>query len=81
MPIAPSRNKGNMVTSPRRNAASEAILTVALEGLAVAVFTLLAGAGPQMGNIMMIFMVGFWLMYMVTNAGLLERLNIALKIA
>jgi hypothetical protein len=82
MPNSPENNEGYKAVLPaHRNPPSEVILTVALEGLAVAVFTLIAGAGDDMGSIMVVLMVGFWLMYLIQNASVLDRLNIALKIA
>lgn len=54
-------------TAPRP-AASETILTLALEFLAVGLFTLLAGANDDVGEIMILFMVGLWLIYLITDS-------------
>jgi hypothetical protein len=46
---------------------SEVILTVGIELLGVGLLTLLAGASDEAGNIVVIFMVGLWLIYMVSD--------------
>lgn len=63
----------------KRPAPSAAILSIALEMLAVGVFTLLAGAGEEAGSIVVLFMVGLWIMYLISDSqivqGLVNMLN------
>jgi hypothetical protein len=54
--------------------ATDAILSVAVEGLAVGIFTLIASANDQMGSLVLIFMVGLWVIWLVTNSGTVSRL-------
>lgn len=62
-----------------RAPSSEAILLLGLEILAVGLFTVLAGISHDAGTIVIIMMVGFWLIYMITNssviAGVVKAFN------
>lgn len=53
---------------------SDAILTVAVEGLAVGVFTLIAGINDQVGSLMVTFMVALWIIFLITNSGVVSRI-------
>lgn len=55
-------------------ATTDAILGVAVEGLAVGLFTLVAGASDDAGTIVIIFMVGLWVIWLVTNSGTVSRI-------
>jgi hypothetical protein len=48
---------------------------LAMELLAVGLFTLLAGASPEAGTIMVIIMVTFWVIFMVTDAGVIGHIG------
>jgi hypothetical protein len=54
-------------------------LIVGVELLGVGLLTLLAGASDDAGNIVIIFMVGLWLIYMVTNPGVISGLSSSLQ--
>lgn len=62
----------------KRPASSQAILVFALELVAVGIFTVLAGISHDVGKIVIIFMVGLWLIYLVTNSGVVAGINNAL---
>ncbi|HEY6020714.1 MAG TPA: hypothetical protein VIY48_12710 [Candidatus Paceibacterota bacterium] len=84
MPVAPGLNskpKPKSVIPSKRDPIPEAMLTVMLEVLAVGLFTLMAGASSEMGTLMIVFMTGFWLMYLITNASVLQKLEEALRVA
>lgn len=68
-------------TKSKRSPISEAMLTVSLELLAVGLFTLMAGAGPDMGSIMVLLMFGFWMVFLITNSAIITRLEKALEVA
>lgn len=67
--------------SSKRTGASEVIVQLALELLAVALFTLMAGTSKEMGDVMILLMVGFWLIYMIQNAKVIARLERMLEAA
>lgn len=83
MPVAPGLNSSTKSKSkkPARNAQSEAFLEVFLESLAVGVFTLIAGVSVKAGKIVLVLMTGFWLIYLITNASVITRLEKALEVA
>jgi hypothetical protein len=54
-------------------------LVVGVELLGVGLFTLLAGASDDAGNIVIIFMLGLWLIYLVTNPGVIAGLDRGLQ--
>jgi len=54
---------------------SSVVLQVGLELTAVAVFTLIAGSSNDAGSIVVLFMIGLWLIYMVTNAGVISGIS------
>ena len=62
-------------TSPKRQPASAAILLLSLELAAVGIFTLLAGASDQAGTIVVLMMVGFWMIFLIQESGLLPKLT------
>lgn len=70
-----------MAKKQKRPAASEAILTLALELLAVGLFTIIAGTSDDMGTLVVLFMLGLWVIYLVSNATVLSGLESALAAA
>ena len=70
-----------MAAAKKRAADSDVIVTIALEFLAVGLFTLIAGASNEMGTVMVIFMVGMWMIYMITESGTIAKLEKALEAA
>lgn len=64
-----------------RPTGSEAILQLSLELLAVSLFTLMAGASDEMGRLMILFMVGFWLIYLIQNSKVIAGLERMLEAA
>lgn len=60
---------------------SQAIVTLALELLAVSLFTLLAGASDEVGTLVVLFMVGMWMIYLIENSKLIAGLEKALEAA
>lgn len=67
MPVIPGQK------SKKRPPISEAMLSVSVELLAVALFTIMAGGSKDIGTIMVILMVGFWMVFLVTNASVITR--------
>jgi hypothetical protein len=63
------------VANVTRPPASAAILMLALELLAVGLFTLLAGASPEAGTIMVIVMVTFWFIFAITDSAVIGHLG------
>lgn len=59
----------------QRSPAGAAILDVSLELLAVALFTLIAGASDDVGKTVLIVMAGLWLIYIISYSDLLSSLN------
>lgn len=53
---------------------SDTILSVAVELLAVGLFTLIAGASNQFGTVVVIFMLGLWLLYLLTDSQVVTNL-------
>jgi hypothetical protein len=45
------------------------------EFIAVGVFTILGGISDEFGKIVMVFMLGLWLIYMVTSPGAIEKIG------
>jgi hypothetical protein len=65
----------------KRPANSDALLMLALEILAVGVFTVLAGTSNEMGTIVILFMIGLWIIYMVQNSAVIAGLEKGLEAA
>jgi hypothetical protein len=80
MPVIPPGFSTSGKTK-KRDPIPEAMLTVSLELLAVGLFTLMAGAGPEMGQIMILLMLGFWLIFLITNTSVIARMEKALEVA
>lgn len=78
---------GDQNTSPspkkksKRSADSEALVQLGLELLAVALFTLMAGASDEMGTLVVLFMVGMWLIYLIEKSNSIAALEKALEAA
>lgn len=64
-----------------RNPSEAALLTLGLELLAVGLFTLLAGAGNDMGTVMVVFMVGLWILFLTTHSAVIAGLEMGLSAA
>jgi hypothetical protein len=58
---------------------SSVILNVGVELLAVGLFTLLAGASDEAGNIVVIFMIGLWLIWMISDSSVVASIGRALN--
>jgi hypothetical protein len=54
--------------------AANAILAVAVEGLTVGIFTLIAGANDEAGSAVILFMIGLWLIWLVSNSDAVSRI-------
>lgn len=80
MPVAPGLNSSSKGKTSKRSAQSEAFLEVFLESLAVGVFTLIAGVSKDAGKLALVFMSGFWLIYLITNATVISKLESALAV-
>jgi len=65
----------------KRPADSEALVQLALELLAVSLFTLIAGASNEMGTLVVLFMVGMWLIYLIENSKTIAGLEKAMEAA
>lgn len=63
-----------------RPPASDALLMLALEFLAVGLFTLIAGSNEEIGTLMILFMTGLWLIYLITESGVLLKLEKGLEV-
>lgn len=50
------------------------LMAVLLEGAGVGVLVLMAGTGPDAGNVAVLLLTGFWLLFMVSNPGLVQKL-------
>jgi len=71
---------GKKSTKKRAND-SEALVQLALELLAVALFTLIAGASDEVGKLVVIFMTGLWMIYLIENSKLIAGLEKAMEAA
>lgn len=72
--LQPVNNSGAPKTATRP-ADSSAILSVAIELLAVGTFTLIAGINQDFGKLMIIFMIGLWLIFMIQESSLISSLE------
>jgi|SRR5580698_3307783 hypothetical protein len=92
----PSTNpNGGNTTAPKKTTAANAggatetltynhdiFIVLAIELLAVGLFTLLAGISNDVGKLMVILMIGLWAIYLVTTSSVISGLGSALgKIA
>jgi hypothetical protein len=57
---------------------SETILTVGLELGAVALFTIIAGFSDDAGTFMVLWMVGLWLIYIVSDSAVIAGFSNAI---
>lgn len=60
---------------PKRPADSSAILELALELLAVGLFTILAGTNDDIATLVILFMVGLWLIWLIQNSSVVSGLE------
>ena len=77
-PVAPVPGSSSL-TSKDISPTHSTILVLAIELLAVGVFTLLAGISNEWGRAVVIFMVALWIIYMVTTFPVLNNLGSALQ--
>lgn len=56
-------------------APGQTILIVAVELLGVALLTLLAGSSNDAGNIVVLLMLGFWLIYLISDSRTVQKLG------
>jgi hypothetical protein len=61
-----------MATANTAPAGHDIVVTTAFELIGVALMALLAGAGPNIGKIAVIVMVGFLLGWLLLNSGTLQ---------
>ncbi len=78
--VAPTDSAGNTPPSDKKIAtitagSSSSLLVLAVELLGVGLFTLLAGASDDVGHIVIIFMIGLWLIFMVTDSAVIAGLG------
>lgn len=59
----------------QKPAATDALMMLGIELLAVGIFTAIAGANPELGHVMVLWMVGLWLIYLITNSSVLKGLQ------
>lgn len=58
---------------------SAAALSVGVELLGVGLLTILAGASEEAGSVVVLFMIGLWLIWMISDASVLSKLGNALS--
>jgi hypothetical protein len=58
---------------------TEVALTVGIEMLGVGVLTLIAGASDETGSITVLFMVGLWMIFLISDSSVLSSINNALS--
>lgn len=73
-PVKNIQGKGTTAAS-LRNPDSNAILAVAIELIAVGTFTLIAGINKDFGKLMIVFMVGLWLIFLIQESTLVANLE------
>lgn len=73
--------QGKKKAAPDRPVGSEALIQLGLELLAVSLFTLLAGASDEVGKLVVIFMVGMWMIYLIENSKVIAGLEKAMEAA
>jgi hypothetical protein len=55
--------------------ASGAILSIGVELLGVGLLTVLAGASDEAGSIVVLFVIGLWLIYMISDSAVFAKLG------
>ena len=60
---------------------SDALIQLGLELLAVSLFTLIAGASNEVGTLVLLFMVGMWMIYLIENSKIIAGLEKAMEAA
>jgi hypothetical protein len=67
-----------MTTAPKTPAAtagsSNAILDTAVEVVGVGLLAILAGANDDVGKLIVMFMVGLWCVFLVTNPSIVAKI-------
>lgn len=53
---------------------SNTVLSTAVEVVGVGILALIAGANDDVGKLMVIFMVGLWAVFMVTNPNVISKI-------
>jgi len=61
-----------MAAKPQKQPGHDIVVTTAFELIGISLLALLAGTSKQMGNIVIIVMVGFLLGWLLFNSGTLE---------
>jgi hypothetical protein len=61
-----------MAAKPKAQPGHDIVVTTAFELIGISLLALLAGTSKQMGNIVIIVMVGFLLGWLLFNSGTLE---------
>jgi hypothetical protein len=59
--------------------AHDTLMVVAIELLGVGLFTLVAGTSPDVGTLVVLFMVGLWLIYLISDAKTVAGIGSALQ--
>ena|SRR5215471_1419498 len=65
---APAKHQPSGKTGPLKLNSSDVIVVLMLELAGVSVLTLAAGVNDSWGNAIVWFMIGLWLIYLVTDA-------------
>jgi hypothetical protein len=60
---------------------SDALIQLGLELLAVSLFTLIAGASNEVGTLVVLFMGGMWMIYLIENSKVIAGLEKAMEAA
>jgi hypothetical protein len=63
-----------MATTPTKGPA-DTILLVGIELGAVGVFTLIGGASDEAGSVVILFMIGLWMIYLVSDGAVLASIS------
>jgi hypothetical protein len=75
MAVVPSNAGGGAGANPVPvKSASNSILTVATEIVGVGLLALLAGSNEDVGKLVVVFMVGLWAVFMVTNPAVIAKI-------
>jgi hypothetical protein len=70
MPVPP-----DLPQNVKRPPASATLMTMGLELLAVGAFTLIAGANDEIGSIVLLFMAGLWIIYLITESSIIGNVE------
>jgi hypothetical protein len=62
------------MAAAKQASSSGTVLAVAVEVVGVSVLAIVAGASDAAGKMIVLFMVGLWLVFMVTNPGIISTI-------